>query len=91
MHWSERVDQPLPVCVLPLEGKRFVLTGTLSLPRDKAKDLILEAGGKVSASVSKKTHYVVAGEDAGEKFEEAKKLGVEILTEAQFLDMLKKA
>ena len=90
MHWSERAGQPLPQRVLPLEGKRFVLTGTLSLSREKAKDLILEAGGKVSTSVSKKTHYLVAGEDTGGKLEEAKRLGVEILTDAQFVDMLKK-
>jgi DNA ligase (NAD+) len=67
-----------------------VLTGGMSsLTRDEAKAKIRELGGNISTSVSKKTDYVVAGTDPGSKFELAKKLGVEILSEKEFLDLLK--
>lgn len=67
----------------PLAGKTLVLTGTLpSLSREDATALIEGAGGKVSGSVSKKTHYVVAGEEAGSKLEKARALGVPVLDEA---------
>jgi DNA ligase (NAD+) len=66
----------------PLAGKTLVLTGTLpTLGRDAAKDLIEAAGGKVSASVSKKTHFVVAGAEAGSKLDKARELGVAVLDE----------
>ena len=64
-------------------GKTLVLTGTLpTLGRDAAKELIEAAGGKVSGSVSKKTHWVVAGEEAGSKLDKANELGVPVLDEA---------
>jgi DNA ligase (NAD+) len=66
-----------------LAGKTLVLTGTLpTLGRDDAKALIEAAGGKVSGSVSKKTHYVVAGEEAGSKLDKARELGITVLDEA---------
>ncbi|MDM9384234.1 NAD-dependent DNA ligase LigA [Chlorogloeopsis sp. ULAP01] len=72
-----------------LAGKIFVITGTLpTLKRDEAKALIQKAGGKVTDSVSKKTDYLVVGEDAGSKLEKAQTLGVEQLSEAQFLEIL---
>lgn len=72
------------------EGKTFVLTGTLStMTRDEAKEIIVRLGGKASGSVSKKTSYVVAGEEAGSKLTKAQELGVTILSEQEFLDMTK--
>src|SRR5207248_6007236 len=72
-----------------LAGKTFVLTGTLpSLKREEAAAKIEAAGGKVSGSVSKKTDYVVAGEDAGSKLEKARKLGVEIIGEPELLRLV---
>lgn len=71
-------------------GKTVVLTGTLSaMGRDEAKEAIEKRGGKVSGSVSKKTDMLVAGEEAGSKLTKAKELGVRVLTEAEFLELLK--
>lgn len=71
------------------EGKRFVLTGSLQrYSREQAQDIIEKFGGKTSSSVSKKTDYLVAGEDAGSKLTKAQELGVTILSEADFLKML---
>jgi DNA ligase (NAD+) len=72
-----------------LAGKSFVLTGTLpTLTREDAAAKIEAAGGKVSGSVSKKTHYVVAGDEAGSKLEKAKALGVPVIDEAEFLRLI---
>lgn len=71
-------------------GKTFVLTGGLqSMSRDKAKSKIRELGGNISESVSMKTDYVIAGSDAGSKLEKAKKIGVKIISEEDFLQILK--
>ena len=71
-------------------GMTFVLTGTLpSLKRSEAAEIIKKFGGKTSSSVSKKTSVVLAGEDAGSKLEKAQNLGVKIVDEKEFLDMIK--
>ncbi|MDE5610758.1 MAG: NAD-dependent DNA ligase LigA, partial [Odoribacter sp.] len=72
-----------------LQGMTFVITGTLSRPREYFKELILNAGGKVSDSVSAKTAYLLAGENAGSKLKKAEKLGTQILSEEAFYDLLK--
>ncbi len=72
----------------PLAGKTFVLTGTLpNLKREEAAAKIEALGGKVSGSVSKKTDYVVAGEEAGSKLEKAQKLGIKIIDESALLKL----
>lgn len=72
------------------EGQTFVLTGALSkYSRDEASDIIEKLGGKTSSSVSKKTSYVLAGEDAGSKLTKAQSLGVTVITEEEFEDMIK--
>ena len=72
-----------------LEGLTFVLTGTLqTMTRDEAGDKIKEQGGKTSSSVSKKTSYVIAGENPGSKFDKAVTLGVNILNEDEFLKLI---
>jgi DNA ligase (NAD+) len=87
IHWEESTraaDAPKP-----LAGKTFVLTGTLpALTRDEAAAKIEAAGGKVAGSVSKKTSYVVAGEEAGSKLAKAQELGVAIIDEAGLLQLL---
>ncbi|MBN1761884.1 MAG: NAD-dependent DNA ligase LigA [Methanomicrobia archaeon] len=72
-----------------LEGKTFVFTGRISMPREEAKDIVERLGGTVSSSVSKKTDYVVAGEEPGSKFEKARKLGVIIIDEKAFRELVK--
>ncbi|HEY5627459.1 MAG TPA: BRCT domain-containing protein, partial [Nitrospira sp.] len=72
-------------------GKSVVFTGGLAnFTREHAKHLVEERGGHVSSSVSKKTAYVVAGEDPGSKLEQARKLGLTVLTEQQFQEMVEK-
>ena len=73
-----------------LSGKTFVITGVLvSLSRDDAKNMIRARGGSVAESVSKNTSYVVVGENPGSKYDKAKKLGVKIITEKEFLKIIK--
>ncbi len=83
---------PMPaeadLSALPLAGKTFALTGTLSMDRDTMKELIESKGGKVSSSVSAKTSYVLAGEGGGSKRDKAEKLGVTILNEETLLKMM---
>ena len=72
-----------------LEGLTFVITGTLpSMGRKEAEELIKAAGGKVSSSVSKKTSYLLAGDEAGSKLDKAKSLGTAIIDEEEFRKML---
>ncbi len=81
----DTVDQSQQV----LAGKTFVITGTLpSLKRSEAQKLIEQAGGKVTGSISKKTDYLLLGEDAGSKLAKAQKLGIPQLSEAKLLDLL---
>jgi DNA ligase (NAD+) len=77
-----------PVSDSKINGTTWVITGTLSKPRDEIAEEIVRQGGKVSSSVSKKTSYVLAGKDAGGKFEKAKKLGIRVLNEGEFREML---
>jgi len=74
----------------PLKGKNFVLTGSLeSLTREEVKEKIRFLGGEISESVSKKTDFVIVGKEPGLKFEKAKKLGIKILNEKEFLDLIR--
>jgi DNA ligase (NAD+) len=85
--WTEH--EPAPQAVLPLTGKTFVITGTLpTLAREQLKEMLETAGAKVAGSVSKKTHYLVAGSDAGSKLDKARELDVPILDEAGVLSLL---
>ncbi|MEY2546805.1 MAG: ligase [Verrucomicrobiota bacterium] len=71
-----------------IAGSTFVITGTLSQSRDEIADTIIARGGKVSGSVSKKTNYVLAGEEAGSKLEKAKQLGIRVIDESEFRKLL---
>lgn len=71
-----------------IAGTTWVITGTLSQPREDVAELIVARGGKVSGSVSKKTNFVLAGEDAGSKLDKAKKLGVRVLSEPEFRSLM---
>ncbi len=85
VHWAAESGASSGV----LQGKTIVLTGSLpNLSRDQATAMILAAGGKVSGSVSRKTHYVVAGQEAGSKLSQAQAFGITILDEAKFLELL---
>lgn len=87
MTWPEGV--PAEKAPQVLAGKTVVLTGTLpTLSRDAAREMLEAAGAKVAGSVSKKTSYVVAGEEAGSKLAKAEELGVPVLDEAGMLALL---
>ncbi len=74
-----------------LEGKTLVVTGTLSrMDRHTIEALIESLGGKAAGSVSRKTDYVVCGENAGSKLDKARELGVTVLTESEFFEMIEK-
>ncbi|MBM4275080.1 MAG: NAD-dependent DNA ligase LigA [Deltaproteobacteria bacterium] len=75
--------------VSPLAGKTFVFTGALTISREEAKALVTARGGKVSSSVSAKTDYVVSGTDPGSKYAKARELGITILDEAAFLELVR--
>jgi DNA ligase (NAD+) len=80
VEWPE--GEPVPRAeALPLAGRTFVLTGALSSPREVVKERLQALGARVAGSVSKKTDYVVAGEEAGSKLEKARELGIEVLDE----------
>ena len=88
IHWPEHEMKEKPE-QLPLQNKKFVLTGTLpSLTRDAAAEIIRNLGGKVSGSVSKNTDYVLAGSEAGSKLVKAQELGVNIINENEFLQLV---
>jgi DNA ligase (NAD+) len=72
----------------PLAGKSLVLTGTISIPRSRAKDLIQAAGGNVASSISAKVDYLVAGADPGSKVGKAEKLGIPIIDESELMRMI---
>lgn len=85
--WTE--GEPTAGASLPLAGQTFVLTGTLpTLSRDQAKDMLEALGAKVAGSVSKKTHCVVAGAEAGSKLDKAEELGIKVLDEAGLLALV---
>jgi DNA ligase (NAD+) len=87
VHWEE--GEATAGASLPLAGQTFVLTGTLpTLSRDQAKDMLEALGAKVAGSVSKKTHCVVAGAEAGSKLDKAQELGIKVLDEAGLLALV---
>ena len=89
VNWPD--GEPLATRSQSLAGRTLVLTGTLpSLKREEAKALIEGAGGKVAGSVSKKSDYVVAGEEAGSKLEKALELGVPVIDESELMELLEK-
>jgi DNA ligase (NAD+) len=92
VHWPEHAPQRRAVVPAPFSGLTFVLTGTLpTLSRDEATALIEAQGGKVAGSVSKKTSYVVAGEEAGSKLDKAVALGVPVVDEPALRRLLDEA
>ncbi|AWX16331.1 DNA ligase (NAD(+)) LigA [Mergibacter septicus] len=90
IHWDPPTLTEQNISDNPLKNKTVVLTGTLTqMGRDQAKTLLQQLGGKVTGSVSKKTDYLIAGENAGSKLTKAEELGIKILSEDQFLTITK--
>ncbi len=88
-HNASSIGSPFTTYLhLPLAGETFVITGTLSIDRDDMKALIESKGGKVSGSVSTKTHYVLADEGGGSKRDKAEQLGVPVIDEAALQAMI---
>ena len=85
----EPVPPERPAVGGALAGKTVVFTGALKMPRAEAEGLVRQHGGRATSTVSKNTSYLVAGEDAGSKLEKAKKLGVKVITEEEFLEIVK--
>jgi DNA ligase (NAD+) len=85
----EPVPPERPAAAGPLAGKTVVFTGTLNMSRAEAEELVRRHGGRATASVTKNTDYLVAGEDAGSKLGKAQKLGVRVITEQELLSLLK--
>ncbi|WP_206171784.1 NAD-dependent DNA ligase LigA [Thiorhodococcus mannitoliphagus] len=88
IRWSTPSSAPAAAAEQPLAGKTFVITGTLSRPRDEIKERLQRQGAKVTGSISKKTDYLLAGADAGSKLAKAQSLGVEIIDELALEDLL---
>ena len=89
LNFGERdAKSSVPAADGPLKGTIWVLTGTLSIPREEAAEMIRAKGGKVSGSVSAKTTYLLAGEEAGSKLDKAQKLGVKVLNEEEFRKLI---
>jgi len=89
LNFGERDPKGLaPASEGPLNGTTWVLTGTLKIARDEAAEIIRSKGGKVSGSVSAKTTYLLAGEEAGSKLEKAEKLGVKVVNEEEFRNLI---
>jgi DNA ligase (NAD+) len=85
----QKKEERKPKAEGPFAGKTVVVTGALSkFSRDEAKDALRKAGANVTDSVSKKTDFVIVGEDAGSKLDKARSLGVKTLTEQEFVKML---
>jgi DNA ligase (NAD+) len=89
LNFGERdPKESAPAAEGPLKGTIWVLTGTLFIPREEAAEMIRDKGGKVSGSVSAKTTYLLAGDEAGSKLTKAEKLGVKILNESEFKNLI---
>jgi len=88
LNFGELDERPVIAEGGKFAGTTWVITGTLSAPRDEIAEQIRAQGGKVTDSVSKKTSYLLVGEDAGSKLEKAKKLGVKVVTEPEFKEMV---
>jgi DNA ligase (NAD+) len=88
LNMGERDPRHVPAADAPLAGTTWVITGTLSQEREAIAETIRKFGGKVSSSISKKTTYLLAGEEAGSKLDKAQSLGVKVVSEEEFRGMI---